>query len=144
MEMRQTVVFIVLVLALCACVEKPDHYPLARLSGDAVRLDTAALKEGEPLFLSYLHNGKRINFFVLMIKGGVQSYFDACAKCAPKKLGYGFSDGGLRCRACGMRYPVDGLEGIGSCYPVKLEGRVSAGGNYIIEREKVVAGKKYF
>lgn len=143
--MRQTVVFIILVFVLCSCSEK-SSYPEAPVSGDVIKLKTAALKEAEeagPLFLSYLHNGKRIVFFVLKTNGNVQSYFDACAKCSPFKLGYRFSKGELLCRACGMRYPVESLRGIGSCYPIVLEGRVE-GDNYIIEKAKVIAGERYF
>jgi hypothetical protein len=48
------------------------------------------------------------------------------------------------CRVCNDRLPVDKLkEGFGSCYPFHLSGR-TIGGKYVIDKEDVRKGKKYF
>ncbi|MDP2168368.1 MAG: Fe-S-containing protein [Thermodesulfovibrionales bacterium] len=132
----------VILLALYSCSKKPE-YPASPGQGDVIKINLKGLKKGEPLFLSLPYNSKRIDFFVLRINGTVQSYFDACIKCYPKKLGYRLEGGSLICKACGMRYPIEGLKGVGSCYPIGLEGRVE-GENYIIEKETVIEGWRYF
>lgn len=139
----------VILLALYSCSKKPE-YPASPEQGDVIKINLKGLKEGEPLFLSLPYNSKRIDFFVFRINGKVQSYFDACIKCYPKKLGYRMEGlrtpregGSLICKACGVRYPIDGLKGVGSCYPIGLEGRVE-GENYIIEKETVIKGWRYF
>jgi uncharacterized membrane protein len=141
-RIKAGLIVLALALAIFACNEKRS-YPESPQAGDGVSIALSALGEAEPLFLSYHHEGKRIDFFVLKIGGGVQSYLDACAKCAPKKLGYHPDGGDMVCRACGMRYPLDALKGIGSCYPIPLEGKVE-GDNYIIEKENIIKGKRYF
>lgn len=135
-------VFLTMSLVLAACAEKPTYQEVG-LAGDEVVIALDGLREAEPVFYSFHHEGKKIDFIVLKIDGEVQSYFDACAKCFPKKLGYRAADGELRCVACGERYPLDDLRGIGSCYPVLLEGK-PVGQNYIIKKAAIIRGARYF
>jgi uncharacterized membrane protein len=131
-----------LALVLLACMRVPS-YPEAPQKGNSVIIDLAKLQEAKPVFFTFTHKGKRINFLVLRISGEIQSYFDACAKCYPKKLGYRLVDGRLQCMACGEQYPLDELRGVGSCYPLPLEGKV-VGDGYAIRIEDVLKGKRYF
>jgi uncharacterized membrane protein len=125
-----------------SCSGKPT-YTEARPSGEELRFALESLRDGEPVFHSLMHEGKRIDFFVLKINGRVESYFDACAKCYPKKLGYRKDGDYLKCVACGQRYPLDDLRGTGSCYPLKLPGRV-VGDSYVIDKADIAKGFRYF
>lgn len=137
---------IVLTLSLVivlSCAKRPEYLE-PTLSGDRVVVDIKGLKESGPVFYTLHHNGKRINFFVVKIKDDIQSYFDACQRCYPKKLGYRMSEEYVVCRACNMRHPLYSLEtGIGSCYPIVLKGRVE-GEMYIIDKEIIIAGSRFF
>lgn len=125
---------------LAACTQKPD-YPKA--SGEPISVKMSSLKGSEPLFMSLVNNETRIDFFVINGSGTVESYFDACMKCYPKKMGYRPQKGRLSCKACDVTYPYEALKGIGSCYPIELKGRLEAG-SYVIERGDVIGGEKYF
>ncbi len=131
-----------LALALLSCARTPS-YPEATATDGEIRFAIETLTEDKPALFSFHHEGRRINYFVLKINGRVESYFDACAKCSPKKLGYRVSGGRLVCAACGQRYRMDDLGGIGSCYPLRLEGRVE-GASYVIEKDDIVKGARYF
>jgi hypothetical protein len=48
-------------------------------------------------------------------------------KCYPEKRGFRFDKGSIACRACNEQYPLTEIEKeVGSCYPIKLEGRLQA------------------
>jgi uncharacterized membrane protein len=97
-----------------------------------------------PVFYSLSHEGAEIDFFVLEVDGEVQSYFDACIKCYPKKMGYRAEGDEVVCRACGVRYSVHDLRGgLGSCRPIPLEGR-REGEHYIMEKKDIIKGARYF
>jgi len=134
----------ILCLVLCSCARKPV-YPVAPFERGSVRIELSALSEKKPVFYTFREGKEKgINFFVLKLNGEVQSYFDACAKCYPKKKGYRQAGDRLDCRACDVTYSVYDLkEGIGSCYPIRLKGRIEAG-SYVIDREDLLQGGKYF
>ena len=114
-----------------SCSRQPIYPPPAVSDGNAV-VDVSALKPETPQFFTYTYRGKNISFFVIRMNGGVQSYFDACVTCYPKKRGYQNKDGYIECRACDMHFSVYKLEkGMGGCYPIKLEGRME-NGRYLI------------
>jgi len=140
---RRAVALIALLL-LCSCSGKPV-YPAAPFEHGSVRIGLAALPEKKPVFYAFRDSDRaRINYFVLKLNGEVQSYFDACAKCYPKKKGYRPSNDRLDCRACDVTYSVHDLkDGIGSCYPIRLKGRIEAG-QYVINRDDLLQGEKYF
>jgi uncharacterized membrane protein len=131
-----------LALAFASCSRKPE-YPAAPASGEAIKFSISKLAEGKPAFHSLEHEGTRIDYFVLKVNGTVESYFDACAKCYPKKMGYRAEGQELVCVACGQRFPVKGLKGIGSCYPLPLKG-TTEGDTYAIDRKELIRGAKYF
>lgn len=131
-----------LALVLFACARTPT-YPEAPREGDSVRVGLAELQEARPVFFTFTHEGKKIHFLVLRINNEIQSYLDACAKCYPKKLGYRLVDGRLQCVACGEQYPLDELGGVGSCYPLPLEGKIE-GDSYVIKIEDIIKSKRYF
>lgn len=128
---------------LFGCSEEHKHQP-APFDGSKVLIDSNHLREEIPVFYSF-HDGKvTIHFFVLKIKNEIHSYFDACNKCYRNKLGYRYVDGSLICNACSESYSIFNLkDGLGGCYPIKLEGTLS-GSMYEIERESLIKGKKYF
>jgi uncharacterized membrane protein len=83
--------------------------------------------------------------FVVKTEDEVLSFLDACMKCYPKKRGFRFDGGSVVCRACDERYPVSEIEtGFGSCYPVRIEGKLE-GNKYLVPAETLVeVGEKYF
>lgn len=120
------------ILFLASCAKQPD-YPEPERTGPDVVINISSLKAATPEFFTYHHaKGININFFVINIDGKISSYFDACERCYPKKLGYRFDDGNVVCRACDIRFPLSEVEkGIGSCAPIKLEGYVKDGKYFI-------------
>ncbi len=138
-----TAVLGLLALFFCSCSKMPV-YPQAPSDNAGVRIALKELQEEKPVFYTFYDGKKRINYFVLKFDGSYQSYFDACAKCYHKKMGYMLTGSRVVCRACDVNYSLNDLkEGIGSCYPIKLEGRVD-GGVYVIDRKAILAGLKYF
>jgi uncharacterized membrane protein len=114
-------------LSLGACAKQPS-YPEPPRSGNDVAVDIGMLRPEIPVFFTHRYQGKRISFFVVKVDDKVLSFFDACARCYPAKLGYRFESGTLICRECNLRYPVTGIEkGVGSCIPIRLEGSVQNG-----------------
>jgi uncharacterized membrane protein len=131
------------VVLVCSCAKKPA-YPEAPFSQGGVRIELGALPENKPVFYTFYAHGKGINYFVVRLHDGVESYFDACVKCYPQERGYLFDGDRIACRACDVRYPLVNLkDGIGSCYPIKLPGRVD-GGFYFIGENDLTSGVKYF
>jgi uncharacterized membrane protein len=131
-----------LALAFASCARKPE-YPSAPSSGGTIKFTISEMEEGKPEFHSLEHEGTRIDYFVLKVNDTVESYFDACAKCYPKKMGYRVVGQELVCVACGQRFPVEGLKGIGSCYPLPLKG-TTEGDTYVIDGKELLRGAKYF
>jgi len=132
-----------LILIFSACSKKPV-YPEARFDGSSMRIELAAVAENRPLFFTLTANTRKINFFLFKKDGGIESYFDACGKCYPQRLGFRLENNHVICRACDVKYHLDDLkEGIGSCYPIKLKGRVE-GNTFVIDRKDILTGEKYF
>jgi uncharacterized membrane protein len=141
--MKRIVLALSVFIFICACAKKPA-YPEARFDGEDVRIVLNELPEKAPVFFTFHAENKGINYFVVKVDGSVQSYFDACAKCYPKKSGYRLDGGRVVCRACDVRYDIEDLkDGIGSCYPIKLPGRLD-GETYVISRRDLVAGGRFF
>ncbi len=88
--------------------------------------------------------GKNISFFLVRVNGEIQSYFNACKECYPKKLGFSFEEGYVKCRSCNERWPIESLrDGIGGCSPIQLKG-VLKGDKYVVTREALLEGVKFF
>ena len=123
---------IVIILICCAsCTRQPAYSPAPQQGTDIV-VDIKDLVPETPRFYTYQFQGKNVSFFVLKIGGKISSFFDACASCYSHKQGYRYDDGAVTCRFCNMQFSVHKLEkGLGSCYPIKIEGRTE-GGKYII------------
>ena len=131
MKLISHIIFLV-VLSLASCAKQPDYPEPERIGSDVV-INISSLKPAVPKFFTYHYNKSRnINFFVINIDGKILSFFDACERCYPKKLGYRFDNGSVVCRACNIRFPLSEVEkGLGSCAPIKLEGRVKDGKYFI-------------
>lgn len=141
--MKSIIVLLCVIAFFPACSKKPA-YPEAPFDGDSIRIEAAAIPEKKPVFFTYSEGRMRINFFLLKRDGEIDSYFDACGKCYPQKLGFRLEDDHVVCRACNVRYHVDDLkEGIGSCYPIRLKGRVE-GSTFVIGKKDILKGKKLF
>ena len=133
----------ILTFLFLSCSKMPV-YPQAPFDGTSVRIALDKLQEKRPVFYTFREQGNSVNFFVVKVDGSFQSYFDACAKCYRKRMGYRPVGDRIVCRACDVNYSVYDLkEGIGSCYPIKLEGRVE-GDVYVIDKKAILEGKKYF
>jgi len=133
---------LLLVLALASCARKPE-YTKAPASGGQIRIPIGDLGDGMPVFHSIENGGTTIDYFVVMVNGTVESYFDACAKCYPNKLGYRTEGGDLVCAYCGQRFSMDELKGFGSCHPIPIKGR-REGDTYVINRDDLIQGALYF
>ncbi len=121
----------VLVLFIPACSRQP-RYEAPPVSENDVVVDITSLPLEVPRFYTYSVKGRNVSFFVLKLKSGVSAFFDACVSCYPQKLGYSYKDGYITCRACNMHFSIYKLEkGLGSCFPIKIDGRVK-GTNYHI------------
>ncbi len=130
-------------LVFVSCSQTPVYHEASSDSGN-ITIDTAVLAENVPVFFTFRTDKKKVNFFILRTGGQIASYFDACTKCFPKKRGFRPDKEMVACRACDVSYHVNDLkDGIGSCYPIRLEGR-TAGSVYLIDRESVLQGEKYF
>lgn len=128
---------------LFSCTRKPV-YPEASSNPSGVVISLGSLQERKPVFYTFFEGKKGINYFVVKLNNSVESYFDACAKCYPKTLGYRFEGDRLSCRACDIKYPLENLkDGMGSCYPIKLPGKMETG-FYFINKKDILAGGKYF
>ncbi len=120
-----------LMLILVVCARQPS-YPPAPQEGSSIVIDAANLEPEVPKFYSYRSQGKNVNYFVLRVQGKVLSFLDACASCYIHKRGYGYADGHVTCRACNLKFSVNQLEkGLGSCYPIRIDGRME-NGKYLI------------
>lgn len=116
--------FLFLVSCLLSCSRQPV-YPKPALKGPEVVIDAARLLPESPVFFTHRYRGKKINFFVVKTGDKVLSFLDACAKCYPSKRGYRVEDGYLACRACEVKYPLSNIvKGFGSCFPIRIEGRL--------------------
>ena len=116
---------------LAACSRQPSYPPPPR-QGAFIVIDIAGLQPEAPKFYTYQYQGKRINFFVCRVQDKVLSFLDACASCYAQKRGYRYEEGKVTCRDCNMKFSMYQLEkGLGSCYPIKIEGRTEDG-NYLI------------
>lgn len=123
---------VISVLLLCSSCSRQPTYPFASQSGPNIVIDTKDLQPEVPKFYTYRFQGKNINYFILNIQGRVSSFLDACASCYSYKRGYRCDDGSIVCRYCDMKFSVYKLEkGLGSCYPIKIEGRME-NGKYLI------------
>ena len=130
-------------MVLFSCSNPPSH-PEVKATGDTFEVNLASLVPEVPSYFSYTYKGRKINFFVIMVDGRVQSYFDACETCHPKKLGFRYEGGYLYCRACSEKYSVKDLEtGHGNCYPVKLSGQ-QKGDKYIITLDSLIENSRLF
>lgn len=114
-----------------ACTRQPE-YPPAPQIGQNIVIDASGLQPEVPNFFSYNFQGKRISYFVLKIQGKVLSFLDACSSCYPHKRGYRYKDGSITCQTCDVKFSIYQLEkGLGSCFPIKIEGKMEDG-KYII------------
>lgn len=134
---------LILVLLLISCAQDRG-YPGPPIEGDNVVIDIKGLKEDTPVFYELKVDGRDVRFFVLKLGERVESYLDACMKCYPHKMGFKTEGFRLICRYCGVEYPLDTLRsGIGSCYPIPLEGRQESD-KYLISLESLKEAKRYF
>ncbi len=130
--MRNITGIILTALLLCSACSRQPVYPQAPQSGTDIVIDAAGLKSETPEFRTHRYLGKNISYFVIKIRGNVLSFLDACASCYSHKRGYRYADGSVTCRYCNMKFSIYQLErGLGSCYPIKIEGRME-NGKYLI------------
>jgi len=143
MKSLVSLILILSALVLVAC-EKTPLYKEPSFEGKNYVIDVSGLSENMPDFYSVSIDNRRVSFFLVLVNGEVQAYFDACRKCYPHKKGYRLYDDFVVCKYCGERYAVYTLKkGIGSCYPIHINGTV-LNGKYLISTEALSIGAKYF
>jgi len=87
----------------------------------------------------------KIHFFAVKVGDRVTSFLNSCTKCYPQNKGFGFDSGSVICRACDERYPLSEIEkGFGSCYPIRLEGRMKDNRYLISVAELEKLGTRFF
>ncbi len=143
LRMRHLFVLAGLILILCSCAKGPS-YIQAPFNGYTSEIDVSTLLPKQPRFYSLSFEGKKITFFLVRVNGEIQSYFNACRECYPKKLGFSFEEGFMKCRFCSEQWPLVSLrDGIGGCCPIPLRG-VLNGDKYVINRDAIMEGMKFF
>ncbi|MEJ2697077.1 MAG: Fe-S-containing protein [Candidatus Sulfobium sp.] len=141
--MKFLIIPAVLATLLLSCSKSIPYHDLP-FDGQSVSIDITGVRENQPEFYSVVVDGKKLSFFIVRINGEIQSYFNACARCYPRKLGFNPDGGDMRCRSCNAKYPLDELkEGIGSCCPIRLKG-IEKKNTYVIARESLLKGIKFF
>ena len=92
---KNSALLTILLLAslLCFACTSQHTYAAPTIIGSNAVIEISSLKTATPLFLTYHYKGKLINFFVLRLDSGVQSYLDACASCYHHQQGYRPDDG---------------------------------------------------
>ena len=125
---RQSLYISFLVFSFLVACSRQPIYPQPSLQGSEVVISADKLRSESPVFFTLRHNGKNINFFVLKIHDKVLSFLDACTSCYPSTRGYRTDRGYITCRTCDVRYSLSDIEkGVGSCFPVRIEGHLQDG-----------------
>ena len=128
---------------LSACSRQVSYPSPVRIGSDIV-IDMSSLELEVPKFYAYQFQGKKVNFFVIKMDDKTLSFLDACASCYPHKQGFRCEDNAVICRYCNVRFPISKLEkGIGSCYPIKIEGRMEKG-KYLISADTLAKAADKF
>jgi len=121
-----------LMLFILSACSKQVSYPSPVQIGSNIVIDMSSLELEVPKFYTYQLQNKKVNFFVIKKEDTPLSFLDACSSCYPHKQGYRCEDNAVICRYCNVRLPISKLEkGIGSCYPIKIEGKME-NGKYMI------------
>jgi uncharacterized membrane protein len=124
--------FILATLLICLSCSKQQSYPAAPQIGSNIVIDVTSLPLEVPTFFTYHFQGKNINYFILNLQGSVSSFLDACTSCYSFKQGYRCENGSIVCRHCDLKFSVYKLkQGLGSCFPIKIEGKME-NGKYLI------------
>ncbi len=132
-----------LLITLVSC-SRQAVYPGPDVRGTNVVIDLSVLQPELPKFYTYTFQGKKINFFTILLNGKAVSFLDACTSCYAQKRGYKYDNGTVVCRDCNMTFSVYKLEkGLGGCYPIKIEGRTDKG-KYIIALTALQSAVKRF
>jgi len=141
--MKNLLLLLGIAILLLSCSKDHKHQE-APFDGSKVNIDVNLLKDGIPVFYSFIDREDIINFFILRDDEGIHAYFDACQQCYKNKLGFRYEEDNLLCNSCNVGYPVSKIkQGVGGCYPIKLEGKHVAG-IFEIEKNSLIKGKKYF
>jgi uncharacterized membrane protein len=127
-----TMIFACLGLSLLNACSNRAVYPEPPRIGTDIVIDTSKLEASVPKFYTFRFHNKNINFFVIKMPDKILSFLDACASCYPHKKGYRYENDAIVCRYCNTKFPINKLEeGLGNCYPIKIEGRMG-NGQYLI------------
>jgi uncharacterized membrane protein len=141
--MRLLLVVSCLTFILVSCAKGPS-YIKAPFNGLTSEIDVSTLMPKQPRFYSLSIENKKISFFLVKVNGDIQAYFNACRECYPKKAGFRFENGYIKCKSCNEWFPVETLQnGIGSCYPIPLKGDLK-GDKYVITRKVFLEGVNFF
>ncbi len=120
-----------LLITLVSC-SRQAVYPGPDVSETNIVIDLSVLQPELPKFYTCTFQGKKINFFTILLNSKAVSFLDACTSCYPQKRGYKYQNGTVVCKDCDMTFSVYKLEkGLGGCYPIKIEGRTDKGKYFI-------------
>ena len=141
--MNKLLLLLIVAVLLLSCSVEHKHQE-APANGSKVKIETSVLKDGIPVFYSFIDGEDVIDFFVLRYDADINAYFDACKQCFQNKLGFRYEEDNILCNSCNVGYPISKIkQGVGGCYPIKLKGKL-VGDIFEIERDSLLKGKKYF
>ncbi|WP_203471984.1 Fe-S-containing protein [Dissulfurispira thermophila] len=126
--------FFAIFLFLISCSQKISFLEPSTVGEDVV-INIDNLTEKSPIFYKTKIDDTTIEFFVIKVKGQTHAYLNRCRRCFNSGLGFAFDKEYMRCKSCNIIIPIDELsEGIGSCYPIHVNGRL-INGQYHIARK---------
>ncbi len=143
MKSSRILLSFIFIFILSGCSKSSTYLPVS-FDENRFILDKSELKERSPVFYKVRENDANVRFFVVKLEGKIQAYFDICATCKVRNAGYRVEGNKIFCRKCRVAFDIESLKnGIGGCYPYKLNG-VDTDGKYIIKKEAILDGIDYF
>ncbi len=114
-------------------------------TADQVKIPLKALDSGKAIFLETESEGRKLYYFALKSSDGAyRAALDACDVCFRMNRGYRQEGDLMVCNNCGQTFPSNRIGEIkGGCNPHPLANRIE-GGQMVIRRTDVLAGKDYF
>jgi hypothetical protein len=114
--------------------------------GDVLRIPASSITT-EATFFRATAGGSTVPFFAVRDAAGtVHVALDACQACAMAKKGYTQAGDAMKCRNCGMTFPIAKITAMGDeggCHPILLP-TTTAGDAIVVKASDLTAGAKWF
>lgn len=122
-----------------------DGYASVKGVGGEVRIDLAAVSDGQAHYFTFNSSQGEVKFFVVKsVDGVMRAAFDACDVCYKSKKGYRQEGDKMVCNNCNMEFRTDLVNEVkGGCNPAPLVRRIE-GKQLVISDQDIVSGAGYF